>query len=316
MPGEQLEHVVEERDAGRDRRSGRRRRERASSADVGLLRLARDRRRRVPWAGAGARRACSAISAILPRAAGLASARRLRGARSPPAGARPTRACASSPSSRARRAAAGPSRASVARPGLDQARALHEVVDAERRREARRAAGRQHVVRAGEVVAEGLRRVRPEEDRAGVADARQPSVAGVRTSSSRCSGASRFASATASASDAVTTIAPKRASERAASARRGSAASCSSSAAATRAGESPVGRDADRRGQRIVLGLRQQVGRDQRRRRPSRRRRSAPRSARRSSRCRPGRSTSRFAVATQTLPGPTILSTRGIVAVP
>ena len=65
----------------------------------------------------------------------------------------------SRPSSRASRITAGPSRRSVRGLGLDDARALDEIVDAERRGEARRAAGRQHVIRPGEIVAERLGRV-------------------------------------------------------------------------------------------------------------------------------------------------------------
>ena len=59
---------------------------------------------------------------------------------------------------------------------LDQAGALLEVVDAERRREARRAGGRQDVVRAGAVVAEALAREGAEEDRAGVRQQRLPAL--------------------------------------------------------------------------------------------------------------------------------------------
>src|SRR5271166_5697947 len=58
-------------------------------------------------------------------------------------------------------------RASVA---LDEGGPLHEIEDAEARREPRRARGRQDVVRAADIVADRLRRVRPDEDRAGVVD--------------------------------------------------------------------------------------------------------------------------------------------------
>jgi len=54
----------------------------------------------------------------------------------------------------------------------DGARASEEVVDAEGGGEARRAARGEHVVRPGEVVADGFGRVRAEEDRAGVSDER------------------------------------------------------------------------------------------------------------------------------------------------
>src|SRR5205085_10066327 len=58
----------------------------------------------------------------------------------------------------------------------NHARALDEVVHAERRREARAAAGRQHVIRPREVVAEGLGRVLAEEDRAGVPHRWKPAL--------------------------------------------------------------------------------------------------------------------------------------------
>ena len=53
---------------------------------------------------------------------------------------------------------------------IDQAGALLEIVDPQRRGEARRARGRQHVVGAGAVVAQRLGGVASHEDRAGVAD--------------------------------------------------------------------------------------------------------------------------------------------------
>src|SRR5207247_8857474 len=59
-------------------------------------------------------------------------------------------------------------------PGLDDARPLDEVVDPERRGEARRPARRQDVVRPGQVVAERLGRVLPEEDCPRVPYAREP----------------------------------------------------------------------------------------------------------------------------------------------
>ena len=52
----------------------------------------------------------------------------------------------------------------------DDARALLKIVDAERRREARRARGRQHVVGPRAIIAERLAAVAAEENRAGVAD--------------------------------------------------------------------------------------------------------------------------------------------------
>src|SRR4051812_2342294 len=52
----------------------------------------------------------------------------------------------------------------------DEARALLEIVDAERRRESRAARGREHVVGTCAVIADRLRRVAADEDRAGMAD--------------------------------------------------------------------------------------------------------------------------------------------------
>jgi len=56
------------------------------------------------------------------------------------------------------------------RRAVDQAGALLKVVDAERRGKARGAGGRQYVVRAGAVVAQGFGSMAAEENRAGVAD--------------------------------------------------------------------------------------------------------------------------------------------------
>src|SRR5213082_2717512 len=54
----------------------------------------------------------------------------------------------------------------------DGARAPKKVLDAEGGGEARRAARGEHVVRPGEVVADGFGRVRAEEDRAGMSHVR------------------------------------------------------------------------------------------------------------------------------------------------
>ena len=56
---------------------------------------------------------------------------------------------------------------------LDDGGLLHEIVHGKRRRVAGRAAGGQRVVGAGLVIAHGLRRPRPQEDGAGVADGAQ-----------------------------------------------------------------------------------------------------------------------------------------------
>ena len=143
--------------------AARRRRARASSRMLGLLGRARHGCRARPLRRAGARRAprvielsCHATAARCePPAPVPAASRRSTAAR---VGFEPLERARAAP----RPARAG---ASVARPGLDHAGALDEVVDAERRREARRAAGRQHVVRSGQVVAERLGRVGADEDR-------------------------------------------------------------------------------------------------------------------------------------------------------
>ena len=82
------------------------------------------------------------------------------------------RRCASSPSARASVMAAGASACERARVELQDRGALHEVEHAEARGEAGAARRRQHVVGARHVVADHLRRVRAEEDGAGIADAR------------------------------------------------------------------------------------------------------------------------------------------------
>ena len=80
------------------------------------------------------------------------------------------RACAAKPSASASAIAAGASARRLVRVELQDRGALHEVEHREARGEARRARGRQHVVRAGDIVADHLRRMPPEEDRAGIAD--------------------------------------------------------------------------------------------------------------------------------------------------
>src|SRR5205814_4088092 len=67
-----------------------------------------------------------------------------------------------------------PERRRAALAHLDHAGALLEVVDAERRREARGSRGRQDVVRPGAVVAQAFARERAEEDRTGVDQQRLP----------------------------------------------------------------------------------------------------------------------------------------------
>ena len=59
---------------------------------------------------------------------------------------------------------------------FDQAGALLEVVDPQRRGKARRAAGGQHMIRAGAVIAQRFAGVGPQKDRARVAQQRLPAV--------------------------------------------------------------------------------------------------------------------------------------------
>ena len=139
---EQIEHVIEEPDAGVALAPRRLRRARGSTLDVGLAGLA------VDLGGAGHRGHC--------RGCGLPST--ARGARSPRRG-RPG-------------AAARASSAAVADPDLAEAAA--EVPGRQRRGEPRRAVRRQHVVRAGDVVAERGARVRADEHAAGVGDRAAP----------------------------------------------------------------------------------------------------------------------------------------------
>src|SRR3954464_10083248 len=54
--------------------------------------------------------------------------------------------------------------------GPDDAHTLEKIVRPQRRKKTRAAAGRQHVVRSSHVIPERRRRVRPDEERAGIAD--------------------------------------------------------------------------------------------------------------------------------------------------
>ncbi len=65
----------------------------------------------------------------------------------------------------------GAERAQLVGPAFEDRGALHEIEHAEAGREAGGARGRQHVVRAADIVANCLGRVCPEKDRAGIADA-------------------------------------------------------------------------------------------------------------------------------------------------
>jgi len=57
-----------------------------------------------------------------------------------------------------------------------EVRALQEIFDAQRREEAGRSARGQHVVRAGQVIAEGHGCIVPDEDRARIGDALERGV--------------------------------------------------------------------------------------------------------------------------------------------
>ena len=57
-------------------------------------------------------------------------------------------------------------------PAFEDRGALHEIEHAEPGGETCRARGRQHVVRSGDVIADRFRRMRADEDRAGIADFR------------------------------------------------------------------------------------------------------------------------------------------------
>ena len=191
----------------------------------------------------GSRRASSPVEPDRDRAGVGVEALRPRRARSPP----------------------GRARASCSGAAFEDRGALHEVEHAEARREARRARGRQHVVGAGDIVADRLRRVRAEEDRAGIADfAGEPLGVGASRSRDARARARRPAAPRRRASR-TRMIAPKSRHDAPATAPRGSVASCA------------VDRLLDRVGERRVVG-------DQDRLRARRRARPAPAGRRRSSR--------------------------------
>ena len=88
------------------------------------------------------------------------------------------------------------------------------------------------------------------------------SAAGSATASSRCSGATRFASAQASSRSRTLISAPRFASDAAMIARRGIAAICRARARGHRLEQRGVGRDEDRLRELVVLGLREEIHRD------------------------------------------------------
>ncbi len=87
--------------------------------------------------------------------------------------------------------AAGPERAQLIRPAFQHRGALHEVEHAEAGRKPRRARRRQHMVGAADVIADRLRRMGAEENRAGIADA-VDRLSASAVAISRCSGARRI----------------------------------------------------------------------------------------------------------------------------
>ena len=189
---------------------------------------------------------------------------------------------------------------------------LQEVVDRQARGEARGAVGRQHVVRAADVIADHLGRGGRGRSRRRCGCAR-PAPAAAATSSSTCSGARRSTSAGASPRSGTTRSRRSRASWRAI-AWRGSSASWRSTAAATASASaaSSVIRTAWAssscsawlsRSAAIQAGPARVGDHD-----------DLDGPAIRSMPTRPN--TWRLASATYALPGPTILSTAPMVAVP
>ena len=151
---ERLEHVVEERDA---------------RSRPGSCRCRRDRARRgsrSPWSCACTLRAAPFAHSSNSASRAASRSRRARRIFCEPQVHRP--AVAGQALDRGEPHHVEPELAQLRRLEADHARALEEVVHAERREEARGAAGRQHVVRAGEIVADRHRRVVAEEDRARV----------------------------------------------------------------------------------------------------------------------------------------------------
>ncbi len=168
MAGEQVEHVVEEPDAGRAG-AGARPAEGEREVDRGLRR-----------SGGGCRRGGSCV--VHSRVHGSRVGRR-----SPRRG-------------RSRRAAPGQRPAAAGR-DPDLGEAAPERARRQARGEARGAAGGQHVVGARDVVAE--RRPGAHEDAAGAASRAGPAPRPRRPSSSRCSGAKASAKASAASRSAA-----------------------------------------------------------------------------------------------------------------
>ena len=132
------------------------------------------------------------------------------------------------------------------------------------RPEAKRAvrAGRQHVVRPADIVADHLGRERARGRSRRRAGSVAPAPRHPAPISSRCSGASASTRAAASSIRPTTTIAPMLRQLAAAIAARSSRPSCTSTAADHPLREAAVVGDQDRLRALVVLGLREQVGRD------------------------------------------------------
>ena len=129
--------------------------------------------------------------------------------------------------------------------------------------EARRARGRQHVVRAADIVADRLGRVRRRERSRRHCGSRPARRSASALSISRCSGAMASTSGTASSSSPTRMMAPKSRQEAPAIAARGSDLQLRRRRPARprRASAAIVG-DQDRLGAGVVLGLRQEIGGD------------------------------------------------------
>ena len=197
---------------------------------------------------------------------------------------------------------------SAARVGAHHVDVLLEVGDAQRAREPRRAAGRQHVVGSGHVVAEHRGRVRrrrtprPRCARAGRAG-RPPTHM-----SSRCSGAIALAASTARAASSTRITRPPASRVDSASSRRAAATSSASSASSTRsatASSQTISATAPP-GPCSACARRSTATHAGRR---CRRRRSRPRTRPRARRCRPSRRPGAWPPRRTRCPGPTMTST-------
>ena len=156
--------------------------------------------------------------------------------------------------------------------------------------EARAARRRQHVVGAGDVIADRLGRIAAEEDGAGIADLAPPALrrrrARARDAPARCRSTSGTASSAVAHQDDRAVASPALARDRA---RAAGVASCALDRRRDRVGEAGIVGDEDRLRRRVVLGLRQQIGGDPGGIVVRDRRRPGSPTGRRSCRCRPCR---------------------------